>query len=227
MDMVNTLTGMNKKKIIKIIGLVVILVAAFFLIRASGINFSDLTPSKIRDHLLSFGMVKGAFIYLAIYTFSIRPFIPIPPTLYTLAGGFAFGPLWGTILTVAGATLNASLCFLIARSLGRGFVEKISKGKFDRLNERLSDSGFKTLLIVRTSPVGPPFDMVSYAAGVLKISFWSHFVATLIGIIPATAVYSYFGGSITRDGFVVLIAFFLVVVVSILAPWYLKRRKKH
>ncbi len=222
----NTMTGVNKKKTIKIIGLAVILVAAFFLIRASGINFRELTPSRIRDYLLSFGMVKGAFIYLAIYTFSIRPFIPIPPTLYTFAGGFAFGPLWGTILTVAGATLNASLCFLIARALGRGFVEKISKGKFDRLNERLSDRGFKTLLIIRTSPVGPPFDLVSYAAGVLRVSFWSHFFATLIGIIPATAVYSYFGGSITRGGFAVLIAFFLVVVVSILVPWYLKRRRK-
>ncbi len=224
--MANTLTDPKRKKIAQLLGLALILIAVFFLIRASGIRFGNLTPSKIRDYLLSFGMVKGALIYLAIYTFSIRPFIPITPMLYTFVGGFTFGPLWGTILTVFGATLNASLCFLIARALGKDFVEKISKGKFDKLNEKLSNSGFKTLLIIRTSPVGPPFDLVSYAAGVLRISFWSYFFATLIGIIPAVAVYSYFGGSITKGGFAVLIAFFLVVVVSILVPWYLKRRKK-
>ena len=226
MSMITTIKGMNKKKLLMIIGLAVILVAAFFLVRESGIGFKNLTPSKIREYLLSFGMVKGALVYLAIYTFSIRPFVPIPPTLYTFAGGFTFGPIWGTVLTVTGATLNASLCFLIARALGKDFVEKISKGKFGKLNERLRDSGFKTLLLIRTSPVGPPFDLVSYASGVLRIPFWSHFVATMVGVIPAVAVYSYFGGSITIGGLTILIAFFLVVVISILVPWYIKRRNK-
>ena len=226
MSMITTIKGMNKKKLLMIIGLAVILVAAVFLVRESGIEFKNLTPSKIREYLLSFGMVKGALVYLAIYTFSIRPFVPIPPTLYTFAGGFTFGPIWGTVLTVTGATLNASLCFLIARALGKDFVEKISKGKFGKLNERLKDSGFKTLLLIRTSPVGPPFDLVSYASGVLRIPFWSHFVATMVGVIPAVAVYSYFGGSITKGGLTILIAFFLVVVISILVPWYIKRRNK-
>ena len=224
--MITTIKGMNKKKLLMIIGLAVILVAAVFLVRELGVEFKNLTPSKIREYLLSFGMVKGALVYLAIYTFSIRPFVPIPPTLYTFAGGFTFGPIWGTVLTVTGATLNASLCFLIARALGKDFVEKISKGKFGKLNERLRDSGFKTLLLIRTSPVGPPFDLVSYASGVLRIPFWSHFVATMVGVIPAVAVYSYFGGSITKGGLTILIAFFLVVVISILVPWYIKRRNK-
>ncbi len=223
--MINAIGLASKKKIWLILGLAVVLIAAFFLVRASGIEFTNLTPSKIREYLLSLGMVKGALLYLIVYTFSIRPFIPIPPTLYTLAGGFTFGPIWGTVLTVIGATLNASLCFLIARALGKDFVEKISRGKFDKLNERLRDSGFKTLLIIRTSPVGPPFDLVSYASGVLRIPFLSHFLATMIGVIPAVAVYSYFGGSITKGGLAILIAFFLVVVISILVPWYIKKRK--
>jgi Uncharacterized conserved protein len=224
--MVDVMTNISRRKVVKILALVLILVAIFLLARTSGIKLENLTPTKLREFFLSFGVVKGAVIYLVIYIFSIRPFIPIPPTLYTLAGGFTFGPVLGTVLTVIGATLNASICFLIARVLGKDFVEKISKGKFERLNERLSNSGFKTLLVIRTSPVGPPFDLVSYAAGILRIPFWGHFFATLIGVIPATAVYSYFGGSITKGGFAILVGFFLVVVVSILVPWYLKRRKR-
>lgn len=224
--MVNTLTSLSKRKAIQLLGLIVILLATFFTVRTLGIKLDDLTPNRLRELLLSFGILKGAVIYLVIYIFSIRPFIPIPPTLYTLAGGFTFGPILGTILTVIGATLNASLCFLIARALGKDFVEKVSRGKFERVNERLSNSGFKTLLIIRTSPVGPPFDLVSYASGVLRISFWSHFFATLIGVIPATSVYSYFGGSITKGGFAILIGFFLIVIISVIVPWYLKKRKE-
>jgi uncharacterized membrane protein YdjX (TVP38/TMEM64 family) len=67
--------------------------------------------------------------------------------------------------------------------------------------------------------------LVSYASGVLKVSFWNHFFATLIGIIPATAVYSYFGGSITKGGFVIIIGFFLIIVFSILIPWLVRKLK--
>jgi uncharacterized membrane protein YdjX (TVP38/TMEM64 family) len=225
MLMVN-IRGFGRRKIIYIPGLIVVLITALFAFRALGIKVDSVNPNELREFLLSFGTVKGAFIYLSIYIFSIRPFIPIPPTLYTIAGGFTFGPILGTVLTVIGATLNASLCFLIARALGKDFVEKISRGKFKKLNERLGNSGFKALLVIRTSPVGPPFDLVSYASGVLRVSFWGHFFATLIGVIPATSVYSYFGGSITKGGFAILIGFFLIVIVSVILPLYLKKRKK-
>jgi uncharacterized membrane protein YdjX (TVP38/TMEM64 family) len=69
--------------------------------------------------------------------------------------------------------------------------------------------------------------LVSYAAGVLKVPFWNHFFATMIGIIPATAIYSYFGGSITKGGFFIILGFFLIVVFSVLVPWILKRLRVH
>jgi len=225
-DVINRLDEINKKRILQILILVLIVLTVFLLLRVFDIRFKDLTASNLRDFLLSFGFVKGAILYIVIYTFSLRPFIPIPPTLYTLAGGFTFGPVWGTILTVTGATLNASVSFLLARSLGKDFVHRISSGKLDRINEILKENSFKSLLIIRTSPIGPPFDLVSYASGVLRVSFWNYFFATLIGIIPATAVYSYFGGSISKGGWAVLVGFFLVVVIAVILPWFLKRRKK-
>ena len=226
MDIINRLDEINKKRILQILILVLIVLTVFLLLRVFDIRFKDLTPSNLRDFLLSFGFVKGAILYIVIYTFSLRPFIPIPPTLYTIAGGFTFGPVWGTILTVTGATLNASVSFLLARSLGKDFVDRISRGKLDRINEILKENSFKSLLIIRTSPIGPPFDLVSYASGVLRVSFWNYFFATLIGIIPATAVYSYFGGSINKGGWAILVGFFLVAVIAVILPWFLKRRKK-
>lgn len=211
------------RKVTILVFLSLIIISIYLAIKGLHIEYQDVTPLKIKEYLLSFGIFKASIIYLAIYTLSIRPFIPVPPTLYTLAGGFTFGPVLGTILTVTGATLNASISFAIARLLGKEYVDRILKGKLDKANEKLSESGFKALLLIRSSPIGPPFDIVSYAAGVLKVPFWNHFFATMIGIIPATAVYSYFGGSITKGGFFIILGFFLIVVFSVLVPWMLKR----
>lgn len=217
------------RKYLKILLLLLILTAVFLAVRFSDIRFENITAENVRSYLLSFGILQASAIYVAIYALSLRPFIPIPPTLYTIAGGFTFGPVLGTVLTVIGATLNASISFMLARLLGKDFVDRIFRGRIDYINRKLRDSGFKTLLIIRSSPVGLPFDLVSYASGVLRISFWSHFFATMLGIIPAVAVYSYFGGSITKGGFYILVGFFLIVLFSILIPWMIRKRriKKH
>lgn len=214
------------KRVVKITAVLFVLIAVFLGLRYSDINFDNLTPQKVKSYLLSFGTVNAAIIYVMIYTFSLRPFIPVPPTVYTVAGGFTFGPVLGTVLTVTGATLNASISFILARWLGKEFVKNLFSKRLESINERLKNSDFKTILLVRSSPVGPPFDLVSYGCGLLNISFRNHFFATLTGIVPAVAVYSYFGGSITRGGFYILAGFFLIVVFSVLIPWLVKKRRK-
>lgn len=41
------------------------------------------------------------------------------------------------------------------------------------------------------------FDIVSYAAGLTSMSFWSFFWATGLGQLPATIIYSYIGEMLT------------------------------
>jgi uncharacterized membrane protein YdjX (TVP38/TMEM64 family) len=215
---------MARSKAFVAIAVTVVLTLLFLFFKLGEFEFSAITPLKIREYLLSLGKVRSAFLYVLIYTFSIRPFVPVPPTVYTIAGGFVFGFFWGTVLTVIGATLNASICFYIARLLGRGFVERLFKGKLNRVDEVLTRNGFKALLLIRTSPFGPPFDVVSYVSGVLKVPFKGYVLATALGIVPATSVYSYFGGAITKKGVAVMFAFFMVVALSILLPWFIRRK---
>ncbi|MBI4456928.1 MAG: TVP38/TMEM64 family protein [Acidobacteria bacterium] len=185
----------------------------------------SLSPSSLRIALLQWGFWKGAVLYFLIYTLSIRPFVPIPPTLYTLAGGFVFGPVVGTVLTVLAATSNASITFTIGRYLGKGWVERRLGGKWKRAQEKLVRGGFKTLLLIRISPVGLPFDLVSYAAGMVGIRFVDYLGATLIGILPATAAYSYFGGSLSQGAVKILIAIFGIVFLAVVLPWIWRKRR--
>lgn len=52
--------------------------------------------------------------------------VPVPAILVAFANGLAFGVVWGGLLTVAGQTLAAAVCFWIARALGRGPAEALT-----------------------------------------------------------------------------------------------------
>jgi len=117
---------------------------------------------------------------------------PIPSAPIALAAGAAYGHIFGTLLVVLGAELGAITAFLLARGLGRPFVErhvgqKLSTGSLGSQNT-LTFLVFGSRLLPFLS-----FDMISYAAGLSKLHFWRFAVATLAGIIPASFLLAHLG----------------------------------
>ena len=93
--------------------------------------------------------------------------------------------------------VGAGLCFLVARALGRDVVEKFAgKGALASVEGYFEKYGSKTILVCRLLPF-VSFDAVSYFAGLTPIKFWPFFIATGLGQLPATIVYSYVGGMLT------------------------------
>ena len=60
------------------------------------------------------------------------------------------------------------------------------------------------------------FDYVSYAAGLTSMSFIEFFVATGIGQLPATIVYSYVGGMLTGGAQMLMTGLLILFALSIL-----------
>ena len=52
-----------------------------------------------------------------ILLFTVATVFFVPGAILGLAGGVLFGPLWGTIFNLIGATLGATASFLVARFL--------------------------------------------------------------------------------------------------------------
>ena len=159
---------------------------------------TDLRPSHIQQVIRSFGMLAPVF-YLAIYVLSCV--FLIPASIITLAGGLAFGPLWGTLLAVTGAVLGASAAFYVARRLGREtvarFLTRFGGGRLAAFDETAGRHGFKVILLMRVIPVFP-FIGVNYGAGLSQIEFRDFFLATLIGIGPGTFAFVYLGSTLTN-----------------------------
>ncbi|UNJ81441.1 TVP38/TMEM64 family protein [Metabacillus dongyingensis] len=178
-----------------------------------------LAPEEIRGWILSFGWAAPV-LFILIYT--IRPLILFPASIMSLAGGLAFGPVWGTIYTIIGATLGAVLSFGLARALGENLF-RVRLEKWRKLETQLREKGFLYILLLRLIPVFP-FDLVSYAAGISKVKFWAFLFGTLLGIIPGTFAYNFLGSSFFQGKTLYVIIAAAVFILVTLIPLFLKKR---
>ena len=120
----------------------------------------------------------------------------LPGSVITLGAGFLFGVPTGLVTVWIGANLGAFAAFLVGRTIARDWVaKKISKNaKFEAIDDALGREGFKVVLLLRLSPIFP-FDLLNYALGLTKVSFRDYALASLIGMLPGTLMYVYFGSA--------------------------------
>lgn len=152
---------------------------------------------------------------------------PIPAFIITLSNAVVFGWWQGAILSWSSAMLGAAICFFIARILGRDAVSHfVTKGALKTIDKFFEKFGTHAILICRLLPF-VSFDYVSYAAGLTGMSFWKFFIATGIGQLPATIVYSYVGGTLTGGAKTMfmglLIAFSVAILVFIIYSMFKAR----
>lgn len=132
--------------------------------------------------------VLFSLIYILAVLFAL------PGSVLTISGGILFGTAWGTLLSLASATLGASLAFLISRYLGREFVAKITHGRIQRFDEKIGKHGFYTVLYLRLVPVFP-FNILNFSLGLTQVKFRDYFFGSLFGMIPGAFVYASMGGA--------------------------------
>ena len=183
---------------------------------------------KVAEYIRSFGGWAMAFSFCLMVFSSVLA--PLPAFMITLSNAAIFGWWQGAILSWSSAMVGAALCFFLARGLGRDVVEKFAgKGALASVEGYFEKYGTKTILVCRLLPF-VSFDAVSYFAGLTPIKFLPFFVATGIGQLPATIVYSYVGGMLTGGAKFLMIGllclFSLAILVSILRQIYTDRQKK-
>jgi uncharacterized membrane protein YdjX (TVP38/TMEM64 family) len=136
--------------------------------------------------------VAGIFIFIIVY--AVATVLLAPGAILTIGAGFAFG-LWKGFLAVSGgATLGASLAFLVARFIARDKIEAIAKGneKFRNIDSAIGKRGAKLIFLLRLSPV-IPFNLSNYFYGLTGVKFWPYVLASWIGMMPGTFLYVYIG----------------------------------
>ena len=120
--------------------------------------------------------------------------LTLPAAIMPFVAGYVFGPVWGAIFNLIGATTGASIAFFVARTLGRDAIERRLGGRLQAMDAKLAERGFPYMLLIRLLPV-LPFNWVSYGAGVTGISFRTYVLATALGVSPLVAIYAFAGSA--------------------------------
>lgn len=184
--------------------------------------------AAVRNFVERYGTMAATVSFFLMVFQSIVA--PLPAFLITFANANLFGWWQGAILSWSSAMAGAAVCFYIARVLGRDVVEKLSsKTGLRSIDAFFERHGTQSILIARLLPF-ISFDIVSYAAGLTSMKFWPFFIATGVGQLPATIVYSYVGGMLTGGAklFVtgLLILFALSILIVLLKQVYTERKNR-
>ncbi|WP_298845011.1 TVP38/TMEM64 family protein [uncultured Roseobacter sp.] len=140
--------------------------------------------------LTVFGFVAA---YIVIVAFSLPGAL-----IATLTGGFLFGTVGGSALSVTGATIGATVIFLAARfGLGERLKERMdaSQGTVRKIREGLDENQWSMLFFLRLVPV-VPFFVANLIPAFLAVPVHRYVISTFLGIIPGSLVYSSVGAGL-------------------------------
>lgn len=116
----------------------------------------------------------------------------LPGSLLTIAGGALFGPVAGTFYSLTGATLGATLAFLVARYIASGWVARRTGGRLAGFIEGVEAEGWRFVAFVRLVPL-LPFNALNYALGLTRIRLVPYVAASYLAMLPGAAAYTYLG----------------------------------
>ncbi len=136
----------------------------------------------------------AALAYTAIYTLTVALSMPGALVL-TLAGGFLFGALAGSLLSVIGATAGATIAFLFARTIFGDDAPARFGDTAQQLAANIKQNAWPYLLVLRLVPLFP-FILVNLIPALAGVGTSTYVLTTFLGILPATVAFSFAGAGL-------------------------------
>jgi uncharacterized membrane protein YdjX (TVP38/TMEM64 family) len=201
---------------LRLLALAGVLAAAAVVLALTG-SFS---ASGVRDRVDGFGLA-GPIVFIAVS--ASLTVILFPGPVLAAAAGLLFGTALGSAVSIASATLGATMAFCLARWWAHDAVLALAGPRVHALRAWVGRRGFLTVLYARIAP-GLPYTLVNYAAGLAPIALRSFVAATVLGVAPRAFAYTALGGSLGNLRAPETIAAICVLVLMALGGLLLVRR---
>jgi uncharacterized membrane protein YdjX (TVP38/TMEM64 family) len=183
------------KRWIPLISIAILFFCFFYFHLYQYLTFAAL--KQHREFLLHWTMqypVLSVLIYMGVYILAVAISVPGAAFL-TLAGGFLFGAILGTVYVVISATLGATLIFLATQIALRDWLAQRMRGWVKKMKDEFSKNAFSYLMVLRLVPLFP-FWVVNIVPALLGVRLSTFMLATFLGIIPGSFVYVTLGNGL-------------------------------
>lgn len=193
---------MNKtektKKILALLSLAVVIILALLATLFVWKWLSSFSEEGFRDYIRSFGPWGWLVLFGVQF---LQVFIAlIPGEVVETAAGYAFGPLWGTVICYAGVAAASALIFFLTRRFGIRLVEVfVSREKINELKFINTSKKRNFLIFILFFIPGTPKDLITYFAGLTDIKITEFLCISLVARFPSV-ISSTFGGHLLGEG---------------------------
>ena len=168
------------------VGVLLVLVAGIVL----AVLYRDKFDVAALERWIEDAGIWAPLLFMAVY--AVAAVLFLPGSVLTLAGGALFGPVLGTIYNLTGATIGATLAFLIARYLASDWVADKAGGRLKQLINGVEGEGWRFVAFTRLVPLFP-FNLLNYALGLTRIRLSHYLLATYTCMLPGAIAYTYLG----------------------------------
>jgi uncharacterized membrane protein YdjX (TVP38/TMEM64 family) len=182
---------------------ILVLAGALFMVLGAHRYLTFAALAENREWLCAMaarGGATAALLFILAYAGLVALSVP-GAAVFTLAGGFLFGPWLGTAYAVTGATLGATIVFLAARAGLAGLAARAGPW-VRRFEAGFRRNGLNYLLVLRLIPI-VPFWLLNLVAGAIGLPLRVYLIGTFFGMIPVTFIYASLGnglGTLVGEG---------------------------
>ena len=228
------------KKTKLIIGLsYILLITVFLFLFFSKFSIQEITSYEfIKENRSYFLDLKKSNLFLVFIIFLILTILWVFPFLgfgspIALLGGFIFGKWIGTLVVVLGLSIGATFLYIFGNYFLRDLIREKFLNKFQNLEIKFKKSEFFYLLVYRFIG-GVPWQISCLLPTLFNVRVKNFLFATFLGIIPQIFLAVSIGSGIEKvidqnsevpgimdiifspDIYVPLLAFFVLIVISII-----------
>ncbi len=183
------------KRFSPLILLILLMLIAYFSGLTKYLQFENLrTHKKFLQDLVDQHYFFSTSLFILLYICLVS--LSIPGAVFiTVLGGFLFRQPFSTFYVVIGATLGASVVFLVSKTAIGNFLKKKAGPFLKKMEKGFKKNTVSYLFFLRLVPLFP-FWLVNIAPAFLGVRFWTFFWTTFLGIIPGSFVYTQAGAGL-------------------------------
>ena len=181
------------------LALIAVLVGSYFVFPGfqDGANEAfDVITSEDQDRIQKWVKQFGALgPIVLIFSMAVQMFMLIVPNiLLFIISIICYGPVWGSLISLAGVTASSTLGYFIGKKLGPHAIDRfVSQNTQDKIGVFIERYGAKAVAIMRLSSLSS--DALGFVAGILEMSYKKYILATLSGILPVIILIAIYGRS--------------------------------
>ena len=120
----------------------------------------------------------GVVLFVAF--FCLGELIHVPGIVFVGAAVFAYGPVWGYILSLLAGVSSVSVSFLLVRTVGGKVFTETDRPFIKRMMGQLETRPIRTVALIRVLFFLSPW--INYVLGVTGLSFRHYFLGSIAGL---------------------------------------------